>query len=129
MARCDLLLTLVKAGSCGDTKAVRVAAEAIIAEERAKRHNVLADRLAEAMQLNGTPSTGGRFVGAAKAPHREFLVELTPRRRLEDLMLSGPNVAACGELCRDVRRRSILAMGERPMAAIVAERLTQWSAR
>ena len=37
--------------------------------------------------------------------------------------------AEAEEFCRDVRRRSILAMGEKPMATIVAERLTQWSAR
>ena len=108
MARSDLLLTLVKAGSCGDTKAARVAAEAIIAEERAKRHNVLADRLVEAMQLNGTSSTGGGFIGAAKAPHREFLVELTPRRRLDDLMLSDANLEACRELIEEQHRGAVL---------------------
>ena len=108
MARSDLLLTLVKAGACGDTKAVRVAAEAIIAEERAKRHNVLADRLAEAIHVNGTPSLGGGFVGSAKAPHREFLVELTPRRRLEDLMLSDANLEACRELIEEQHRGAVL---------------------
>ena len=108
MARSDLLLTLVKAGSCGDTKAVRVAAEAIIAEERAKRHNVLADRLTEAMRVNGTPSGSGRFVGPAKAPHREFLVELTPRRRLEDLMLADVNLEACRELIEEQHRGAVL---------------------
>ena len=108
MARSDLLLTLVKAGACGDTKAVRVAAEAIIAEERAKRHNVLADRLAEAIHVNGTPSLGGGFVGSAKAPHREFLVQLTPRRRLEDLMLSDANLEACRELIEEQHRGAVL---------------------
>ena len=108
MARSDLLLTLVKAGSCGDTKAVRVAAEAIIAEERAKRHNVLADRLAEAMHVNGAPPAGGGFVVAAKVPHREFLIEITPRRRLEDLMLSDVNLAACRELIEEQRRGGVL---------------------
>ena len=108
MARSDLLLTLVKAGSCGDTKAVRAAAEAIIAEERAKRHNVLADRLTEAMHMNGTPPAGGGFVGPAKAPHREFLIELTPRRRLEDLTLSDANLKACRELIEEQHRGSVL---------------------
>ena len=108
MARSDLLLTLVKAGSRGDTKAVRTAAEAIIAEERAKRHNVLADRLTEAMHMNGTPPAGGGFVGPAKAPHREFLIELTPRRRLEDLTLSDVNLEACRELIEEQHRGSVL---------------------
>ena len=108
MARSDLLLTLVKAGSCGDTKAVRVVAEAIIAEERAKRHNVLADRLAAAMHVNGTPSTGGGLLGAAKTPHREFLIEITPQRRLEDLMLSDANLEACRELIEEQHRGGVL---------------------
>lgn len=108
MARSDLLLTLVKAGSCGDTKAVRAAAEAIIAEERAKRHNVLADRLAEAMHVNGAPPAGGGFVGPAKAPHRESLIELTPRRRLENLTLSDVNLEACRELIEEQHRGSVL---------------------
>ena len=108
MARSDLLLTLVKAGSSGDTKAVRAAAEAIIAEERAKRHNVLADRLVDAMHVNGAPPAGGGFVGHAKALHREFLIELTPRRRLEDLMLADVNREACRELIEEQHRGSVL---------------------
>lgn len=83
-------------------------AEAIIAEERAKRHNVLADRLTEAMHVNGTPPIGGGFVGSAKAPHHEFLIEITPRRRLEDLMLSDVNVKACRELIEEQHRGSVL---------------------
>ena len=56
MARSDLLIALVKAGSSGDRKAVRATAEAIIAEERAKQHNVLADRLFHMVQINGNGS-------------------------------------------------------------------------
>ena len=108
MARSDLLLSLVKAGSCGDRTGVRAAAEAIIAEERAKRHNVLADRLTEAIQVNGKPAAGGGFVGRASQPHREFLVELTPRKRLEDLILSDVNVEACRELIEEQHRGSVL---------------------
>jgi len=54
MARSDLLIALVKAGSAGDKRGVRSAAEAIIAEERAKQHNILADRLIHATQANGS---------------------------------------------------------------------------
>jgi hypothetical protein len=50
MARSDLLVALVKAGSAGDKRAVRNAAEAIIAEEHAKQHKVLAERLTKAIQ-------------------------------------------------------------------------------
>ena len=50
MARSDLLVSLVQAGNTGDRKSFRSVAEAIIAEERAKRHDVLADRLAKVIQ-------------------------------------------------------------------------------
>ena len=33
------------------------------------------------------------------------------------------------EFCRDVRRRSVLAMGEKKLDVIVTERLTHWTAR
>jgi hypothetical protein len=86
MARSDLLVALVKAGSSGDKRGVRSAAEAIIAEERAKQHNILANRLSQAAQANGN-----RHPAAAVAEQpgrgREFIAEITPRRRLEDLIL------------------------------------------
>lgn len=107
MARSDLLLSLVKAGSSGDTTGARSVAEAIIAEERAKRHNVLADRLTEAMSVNGTAPATARFVGHSQR-HREFLLEMTPRRRLDDLILSGLARQACDELIEEQHRASVL---------------------
>jgi len=46
MARADLLLELVRAGGRGEQPLFRKALEALIAEERAKQHHILADRLA-----------------------------------------------------------------------------------
>ena len=51
MARSDLLVSLVKAGSNGDATRAHSVAEAIIAEECAKRHNVLAERRIEDLVL------------------------------------------------------------------------------
>ena len=50
MARSDLLISLVKAGSSGDAARSRSVTEAIIAEERAKRHNVLAELARQACE-------------------------------------------------------------------------------
>ena len=68
------------------TARARSVAEAIIAEERVKRHNVLADRLTDAMRVNGADS-GAAFIAPGQRPHRQFLVELTPRKTLADLVL------------------------------------------
>lgn len=105
MARSDLLISLVKAGASGDQASARAAAEAIIAEERAKKHNVLADRLTGAMQANGR-SPAPAFMGAERK--REFLVELEPRRRLEDMVLSDATRRACSELIEEQHRASVL---------------------
>ena len=49
MARSDLIIDLVKAGVSGDRESARVTAEAIAANERAKKHTVVADRIARAL--------------------------------------------------------------------------------
>ncbi len=89
MARSDLLVSLVKAGNAGDARGFRSATEAIIAEERAKRHNVLAERLAKAIQVNGN---GMHSFSAAVAQDpvnrgKDSISEVMPRRRLEELIL------------------------------------------
>jgi hypothetical protein len=48
MARSDLLISLIKADSSGDRRSFDATTEAIIAEERAKHHDVLAERLSKA---------------------------------------------------------------------------------
>jgi len=53
MARADLLISLVKAGATGDQGLFRRTVEAMVAEERAKHHGVLAGQLEEQMNRNG----------------------------------------------------------------------------
>ena len=107
MARSDLLVSLVRAGSSGDTAQARSVAEAIIAEERVKQHNVLADRLKDAMRVNGADS-GAAFIGADQRQHRQFLLELTPRKQLADLVLTDVARRACEELIEEQHRASVL---------------------
>ena len=108
MARSDLLISLVRAVSNDDKTRARAAVEAIIAEERAKRHNILADRLTEAMSSNGDRPASARFIGQNSLKHREFLIEMTPRRRIEDIVLSEHNRQACYELIEEQHRGGVL---------------------
>lgn len=108
MARSDLLLSLVRAGASGDQAGVRAAAEALIAEERAKHHHVLAERLMEAARVNGNHPNGAGTIGTPRQPHRDFLLELTPRKQLEDLILSDLNRQACQELIEEQHRGAVL---------------------
>ncbi len=58
MARADLLLDLVRAGARSDQALFKKALEALIVEERAKQHHILADRLAAHLQQNGSQTAG-----------------------------------------------------------------------
>ena len=68
MARADLLLNLVRAGAKGDHLLFRKSLEALVAEERAKQHHVLADRLAAHLNAGGPSGIGGP--GALGTPQR-----------------------------------------------------------
>ncbi len=105
MARADLLVTLVRAGSRGDHPLFKRTAEAIIAEERAKQHNVLADRLAANIQSGVSeerPSSNG--VGGGAVP----VHELEPKRQLSDLILPALAEQACRELVEEQHRADLL---------------------
>ena len=58
MARSSLLLDLVRAGARGDQALFRKALEALVTEERAKQHHVLADRLAAHLHTEGARGNG-----------------------------------------------------------------------
>ena len=108
MARSDLLIALVKASTAGDKTAVRSAAEAIIAEERAKQHNILADRLTRAIHVNGNNSRAVTPMNDPMARSREFIAEITPRRQLEDLILPGTVKQAVHQLIEEQQRADVL---------------------
>jgi AAA+ superfamily predicted ATPase len=110
MARSDLLISLVRAGVSGDAHTVRRTVDAIVAEERAKQHNVLADRLervAEKSPMNGAPSIVRPPQDAGRGA-REFLSEIMPRRRLDELMLPELTRRAVDQLAEEQQRASLL---------------------
>jgi SpoVK/Ycf46/Vps4 family AAA+-type ATPase len=123
MARSDLLVSLVQAGSAGDKRGFRSVTEAIIAEERAKRHDVLADRLTKVIQPNGN---GNGMHSAAITPidsmsrGRDFIAEITPRRRLEDLVLSETSRKGLEQLIEEQHRADLLrAHGLEPRSRVL----------
>lgn len=110
MARSDLLINLVKASTSGDQRLLRSTVEAIVAEERGKQHNVLADRLQKAM--NGATGSSISLVrppstdGTDKS--RDFIAEINPDRRLSDLVLPPLARLACQQLIEEQQRADIL---------------------
>ncbi|MFH5802770.1 AAA family ATPase [Alienimonas sp. DA493] len=111
MARSDLLLSLVRAGTTGDEGRFRRAVEAVIAEERAKNHGVLAERLDSALRSarprsgHGLIPTGGlRAVDGAD----DLYEEITPRRGFDDLVLTADLRRSCDELIEEHHRVELL---------------------
>ncbi len=90
MARSDLLISLVSAGVSGDQKKLRSTTEALIAEERAKNHNILADRIEKT--LSNIPVTPPTLLTSKKlsGEEKEAILEVEPRVQLDQLMLPLP---------------------------------------
>jgi len=105
VARANLLIKLVSSGAQGDTQAFRKVVESIIAEERAKSHHVLADRLGESLKISPPPRTNG-FVSDNKP--NDLFFEINPRKRLEDLILPVSVERACLELIEEQDRSELL---------------------
>lgn len=107
MARADLLVDLVKAGTRRDRATFVRLVESMAAEERAKNHSMLADRLVQGLALNGNGrKTFGLAVQDDKAV--ELLHEVSPRRTLDALVLPAAVRASCNELVEEQHRADLL---------------------
>lgn len=113
MARSDLLVSLVKAGASGDRSSLTSTVEAMVAEERAKSHHVLADRLHRALQ--SVPVTTSSELRRPSAAGRDFVIESEPRATLESLILTLPAEQLTRQLIEEQRRADLLrAQGMQP---------------
>jgi AAA+ superfamily predicted ATPase len=110
MARSDLLINLVKASANGDKRMLHRTVEAIVAEERAKRHNVLAERLESALtMMNGNGSLKAPLqLADASQKARHFISEATPRRILSELILPEITERAVVQLIEEQQRAGVL---------------------
>lgn len=106
MARSDLLVDLVDAERHGDKARFRVLVEAIIAEERANQHHLVADRLSELITTAGSTDLLGRDAGASRVA--DLLHEIVPQRRLSALHLTDPVARVIGEVIEEHRRSDLL---------------------
>ena len=110
MARADLILNLVKAGSSGDQAQFRKVVEALAADERAKHHAVLADRILGNLSLNGhanrkLEAPNGDPKGGTSV---ELLFERNPSRGLDSLILPEGVETAVLELVEEQMRSDLL---------------------
>jgi len=109
MARSDLIINLIKAGVRGDAVNVRSTAEAIAADERAKKHTGVADRIVRALETTQTSNISGHNKptprirdGSGGIDRRE------PRLSIESLYLDATVRSACDELVEEQKSADIL---------------------
>jgi SpoVK/Ycf46/Vps4 family AAA+-type ATPase len=104
VARSDLLLDLIEAEGRGDRSRFRVVVEALIAEERANQHHLLADRLSEIVTTTGQ----GMARDDRAAGIRDLVHEVIPRRRLEELELDTVTRRVIEELVEEQKHSELL---------------------
>ena len=106
MARADLILSLVKASRQGDEAQVRKTVEALAANERAKNHTILADRLLAQLQVENGRSA--KEVRTARPADFRMVLEKNPNRQLEELVLSPVVEETIRELVSEQNRAGLL---------------------
>lgn len=104
MARSDILLSLIQSANRGDMVSFRKAVESLIAEERAKKHNILADRLVATLN-NGSKNS---FSMHANGDAKDLLFEATAQKTFEDLILDNTILSICQELVEEQHRADLL---------------------
>ena len=108
MSRADLIVNLVKAGSEGDQQLFRTTVEAMAAEERAKQHHQLADRLVQNLKSATPRGRTAEVIRAHDGGHGGLLYEIDPVRSLASMLLNDDIKAACQELIEEQQRRDLL---------------------
>ena len=109
MARSDLILNLVKAGVEGNAESVRSTAEAIAADERAKKHTGVANRIARVLETAQQSSVNGRSKPVPRVRDGTGGVQRSePRRSINELYLDSAARTACDELIEEQRRADVL---------------------
>ncbi len=108
MTRNDLLVSLVRAGVTGEREMLTSTVEALVADERAKSHHTLADRLQRALNAVSVSPPPLTSVSAPTGNGRDAILELSPRVRLDDLVLPLPVRRNAEQLIEEHCRAGVL---------------------
>lgn len=125
VARSDLVKALLRSYQQGDDAGFQSAAEAVIADERRKRHDVLADELAVILTDSRRGQRRPLQVSALKPlpkarDDNPLLAVVQPRLTFHDLVLAEPVVAVLDGIVDEFRHRSVLrAHGVAPRSTLL----------
>lgn len=127
MAKSDFLVSLVKAAVSGDRAKGKTVAEALIADERAKNHHMLAEKLQRiitTVEVSVSPppplSPITSFSRSFERDGKDIVSEINPSIRLEDLILPLPVRKEAEQLLEEHFRSNVLrAHGYEPRHRIL----------
>jgi len=110
MARADLLCELIKYGLIGDDINFRKAVEAICAEERAKQHSVLANKIEELLKSSNRrlKENYSPYLAKNGVNEQSLFWEKTPQKRLDRLVLPSNVIESCNDLIEEQTRADLL---------------------
>lgn len=118
MARSDLVLSLIEAGVKGDQARLRRTVEALIADERAKQHNALADRLD---RLISKQAEDPSEVIADQIASTDLFGAKTPERQLSELVLPNSVEKLVQQMIEEQHRSELLkAYNLKPRHRLIA---------
>lgn len=106
MARSDILLSIVKSAIGSDSISLRKAIEALVADERSKKHHILADRLNELLSIQSNQVN--RTIPMIQNGARDLVFEIVPEKRFNDLVLKKDILEICRELVEEHHRADLL---------------------
>lgn len=111
MARADLLLKLVKAGSVGDKGLFTKVVESLIAEEKSKQHHVVANQLEDILKnQHAVNDKNSNLIPKTLLDEKleSFLFRLYPNKGLDDIVLNRENRKIIDDLVHEHHRSDLL---------------------
>ncbi|MDA3940672.1 MAG: ATP-binding protein [Spirochaetia bacterium] len=106
MARADILISLVQSASNNDMVSFRKSVESLIADERGKKHNILADRLATLI-IAGNGNNNGNTI-RTNGNSKDLVFEVVPQRKFDDLIIEEQSIKICKDFIEEQHRADLL---------------------
>lgn len=107
MARADILLSIVKSALGSDNLTLRKAIEALAADENAKNHHILSNRLIELLNYQGNQAN--KTTSFIQNGTKDLVFEIIPEKRFSDLVLSQETLDICREVVEEHHRADLLS--------------------
>jgi len=104
MARTDILISLIKSAGSGDMVSFHRTVESLIAEERTKKHTILADQLA--VLLAKSSKSNSIILSNSKA--NDLIFEVEPQKQFDDLIINKTSLNVCKDLIAEQHSADLL---------------------